>query len=184
LEERIIAADPVADPQGYRRELLALLGDDDPLDVLTATLRAFEERTRGLSAELASTRPEPREWSVAELLGHLWDAEVTYAFRARAILAQDRPQLIGYDQEAWATLARPPYGELLAAFTALRTANLALISGTPAGLWDRFGIHEERGPTSFRVATEEIAGHARAHLLQLDQTLAAVRGPRPPGGYA
>ena len=26
MEERIIAADPVADPQGYRRELLALLG--------------------------------------------------------------------------------------------------------------------------------------------------------------
>jgi hypothetical protein len=25
------------------------------------------------------------------------------------------------------------------------------------------------------VATQEIAGHARAHLLQLDQTVAAVR---------
>jgi hypothetical protein len=93
---------------------------------------------------------------------------------ARAILAQDRPQLIGYDQEAWATLARPPFGELLAAFAALRSANLAIISGTPAGQWERLGIHQERGPTSFRVATEEIAGHARAHLLQLDQTIAAV----------
>jgi DinB superfamily len=174
MEERIVVADPVADPQGYRRELLALLGDSDPLDVLAATLRAFEERASGLPAELVNRRPAPREWSVAELLGHLWDAEVAYSFRARAILAQDRPQLIGYDQEAWATLARPPFGELLAAFAALRSANLALISGTPAGQWERLGIHEERGPTSFRVATEEIAGHARAHLLQLDQTIAAV----------
>ena len=82
--------------------------------------------------------------------------------------------MIGYDQDAWATLTRPPFRELLAAFTALRTANLALARGTPEGLWGRLGIHEERGPTSFRLTTETIAGHDRAHLLQLDQTIAAV----------
>jgi hypothetical protein len=60
MEERIVVADPVADPQGYRRELLALLGDSDPLDVLTATLRAFEERASGLPAELVNRRPAPR----------------------------------------------------------------------------------------------------------------------------
>jgi hypothetical protein len=174
MEERIIAADPVADPQGYRRELLALLGDDDPAQVLAATLAELQERTSGLPGELIARRPEPGEWSVAELLGHLWDAELAYAFRARAILAQDRPQLPAYDQDAWATLARPPFAELLASFAALRSANLALIRDTPAALWERAGLHEERGPTSFRVATDEIAGHARAHHLQLEQTVAAV----------
>ena len=111
---------------------------------------------------------------MAELLGHLWDAEIAYGFRARAILAQDRPQLIGYDQDAWAALAKPPFEELLAAFVALRTANLALARGTPEARWDRLGVHEERGPTSFRLLTETIAGHDRAHLRQLDQTIAAV----------
>jgi hypothetical protein len=175
MEERIIAADPVADPQGYRRELLALLGDGDPAQVLAATLAAFQERTSGLHDELISRRPEPGEWSGGGLLGPLWDAERAYAFRARAILAQDQPQLPAYDQVAWATLARPPFAELLASFAALRSANLALIRDTPAGVWERAGVHEERGLTSFRVATDEIAGHARAHQLQLDQTVAAVR---------
>jgi hypothetical protein len=176
MEERIVAADPVADPQGYRRELLALLGDDDPAEVLEATLHAFQERTGGLPAELVGRRPEPREWSVAELLAHLWDSEVVYAFRARAILTQDQPRLVAYDQDAWATLPRPPFQELLAGFAALRAANLALVRAVPAEMWDRVGMHEERGPTSLRVATREIAGHARAHLRQLDQTVAAVRG--------
>jgi hypothetical protein len=36
-------------------------------------------------------------------------------------------------------------------------------------------MHQERGETSFHVLTQEIAGHARAHLLQLEQTIAAVR---------
>ena len=71
-------------------------------------------------------------------------------------------------------MARPPFGELLAAFEALRTADLALAGGTPEAHWDRLGIHAERGPTSFRLLTETIAGHDRAHLRQLDQTIAAV----------
>jgi len=41
--------------------------------------------------------------------------------------------------------------------------------------WDRLGIHEERGPTSFHLATETIAGHDRAYLLQLDQTITALQ---------
>jgi DinB superfamily len=174
MEERIVAADPVADPQGYQRELLALLGGDDPVTVLAATARAFQERASGLPAELATRRPAPEEWSVAELLGHLWDAEIAYAFRARAILGQDTPALPAYDQVTWAALPHPPFDQLLAAFTALRTANLALVGGTAEPLWERYGIHAERGPTSFRLLTQTTAGHDRAHLRQLDQTLAAV----------
>jgi hypothetical protein len=174
MEERIVVADPVLDPQGYQKELLALLGTSDPLEVMEATPATFRQRTAGLPAEAVGRRPAPGEWSVGELLGHLWDAEIAYAFRGRAILAQDRPELIGYDQDAWAALARPPFGELLAAFEALRTADLALAGGTPEAHWDRLGIHAERGPTSFRLLTETIAGHDRAHLRQLEQTIAAV----------
>src|SRR4029450_7107458 len=83
MEERIIAADPVADPQGYRRELLALLGDDDRAQVLAATLAELRERAGGLPDAVISQRPEPGEWSVAELLGHLWDAELAYGCRGR-----------------------------------------------------------------------------------------------------
>ena len=174
MEERIIVADPVGDPEGYQRELLAMLGGEDPRDVMAATLANLRGEAAALPEERLSRRPSPGEWSAAELLGHLWDAEIAYAFRARAILAQDTPRLIGYDQDAWSALARPPFGELLAAFTALRTANLALIDGTPEAAWDRSGIHEERGPLSFGLLTREIAGHDKAHLLQLQQTLAAV----------
>jgi hypothetical protein len=176
MEERIVVADPVADPQGYQRELLALLGGEDPVVVLAGTPLAVRQRTAGLSEALLGRRPEPREWSIAELLGHLWDSELVYSFRARAILAQDTPKLMGYDQEAWAALPRPPFTELPDGFAALRTANLALIRQTPRAMWDRVGVHEERGPLTFRLLTETMAGHDRAHLKQLEQTAAAVVG--------
>jgi DinB family protein len=95
MEERIVAADPVLDPQGYQRELLALLGTNDPLEVMAKTPGTFAQRAAALPGEAVARRPAPREWSVAELLGHLWDAEIAYSFRARAILAQDQPRLIG-----------------------------------------------------------------------------------------
>jgi hypothetical protein len=175
MEERIVVADPVGDPQGYQKELLALLGGEDPVAVLAATPDAAREAARGVSDAVLNRRPEPKEWSAAEVLGHLWDSEIAYSFRARAILAQDQPRLIGYDQDAWAALARPAFPEMLDAFAALRTANLVLIRQTPASRWDRLGIHEERGPLSFRVMTQTMAGHDRAHLRQLAQTIAAAR---------
>src|SRR5262245_31638446 len=116
MEERIVRADPVGDPQGYQRELLTLLGGQDPVAVLTATPSTVRGMTDGLSEEALGRRPEPDEWSAAELLGHLWDSEIAYSFRARAILAQDEPLLAGYDQDAWALLAKPPFGALLDAF--------------------------------------------------------------------
>jgi hypothetical protein len=175
MEARIVVADPVGDPQGYQRELLALLGAHDPVAVLAATPTTFREQAGGLSAELLGRPPAPSEWSVGELLGHLWDSEIALSFRSRMILAHEEPPLAGYDQDAWATLVKPPFGELLDAFDALRTANLALIKGTAEDRWDRFGVHEERGPTSFRLLIETQAGHDCAHLRQLEQTIAAVR---------
>src|SRR6266516_2529270 len=127
MEERIVAADPVADPQGYQRELLA----------------------------------------------HLWDGELAYAFRARLILAQDRPPLIGYDQEAWAIVPPLPSTELL--------DNLPPFV-PPTWPWSRAppnpsGIAKasrRARPTSFRLLTQTIAGRDRAHLRQLEQTIAAI----------
>jgi hypothetical protein len=119
-------------------------------------------------------RPEPAEWSAYELLGHLFDAELALSFRARLILAQDEPPLLGYDQDAWATLPRPPFAGLLDAYAAMRSTNLVLVRATPPAAWDRYGVHSERGKTTFRLLVETTAGHDRAHLAQLDQTLAAV----------
>jgi hypothetical protein len=175
VEERIVRADPVREPQEYNAELLTLLGGEDPAVVLATTAASFRSGTQGLTPQEIHKRPEPEEWCVAELLGHLWDAEIAYSFRVRAILAQDRPDLIGYDQDAWAGLAKPEYAELLDAFDALRASNLVLLRATQPEGFERVGVHIERGPMSLRLFTDTMAGHDRAHLRQLEQTVAAIR---------
>lgn len=188
MEERIVAPDPVAEPEAYAQALLDLLGGRDALEVLTATPQRFTELTRrlwlptdGAPARLDEDRvhlpPAEGEWSVAELLGHFFDAEVAYSFRWRITLAHDGPTYPGYDQLAWAALAHPPFPELLTAFVTLRRANVALIASVPRET-NPVGYHSERGEEPFWRSVNLVAGHDLAHLRQLEQTLAVVAPSR------
>jgi hypothetical protein len=174
-----------ASPQAIacQQELLGLLGGDDPADVQASTPAAIRALVREAGADLR-TRPEPGEWSVLECIGHIVDAELVSSGRYRFIVAHDRPDLPGYDQDAWADAfhhndADPD--ELLAPFEALRAANQALWRRSTAADRARVGMHRERGPESYDLTFRMIAGHDRFHLNQARDTLAAIRstGDRP-----
>ncbi len=177
------AIDPVTQAAAYQRMLLNALGDDDPADVQAATPAAVRALVADSGPDLR-TRPEPGEWSVIEIVGHMWDGEISSSTRYRWIVAHDRPQLPGYDQDLW--VARLRWGdpgidvepELLRPFEALRSANVALWRRMPAGDRDRIGIHLERGPESYELTFRLLAGHDRVHLAQARRALAAVRAAR------
>ena len=139
---------PPAAALAYQRGLLALLGDDDP----AAAQARVPAELRRLVAEAGAalrTRPAPGEWSVLELIGHVLDAEIVCSTRYRFILAHDRPDLPGYDQDAFAAVLRhndADPDELLAPFEALRAANLGLWARTSIEDRARVGLHRERGP--------------------------------------
>jgi hypothetical protein len=176
MEEKIVAPDPVEDPQGYQQALLDLLEGKDPLDVLASTPEKIEDACAEVDLAVLQKAPEAGEWSVEEVLGHLLDSEVVHAFRWRLTLAQPGSTLTGYDQDAWTGLARPSFPEMLAAFSALRRANVWLAEETPSGEWGKAATHAERGPQTFELLLQTAAGHDLAHLRQITQTLAAVQG--------
>jgi DinB superfamily len=169
--------DPVSQPSEYQALLLRYLGDQDPAEVQGRTPRV----AAGLVSEagdLLRTRPQEREWSVLELIGHLHDAELVSGARYRWILAQDRPSLIGYDQDLWVERLGHNQGDpaaLLATFGALRTANLELWSGISPEERDRVGMHVERGQESVDLMFRMLGGHDLFHIDQMNRTLAAVR---------
>jgi DinB superfamily len=174
-EERIVEPDPVKEPEAYQQALLDLLGGRDVLEVLAETPTRVTHLTAALDEEALAMPPEPGEWSAEGVVAHLFNAEMVYAFRWRLTLAQEGTSYPGYDQDAWVPLPRPPFGEMLEAYTALRRANIALVAATPKTDWEKVAHHEERGPESFGLSVQLIAGHDIAHLLQLEQTVAAVQ---------
>src|ERR1043166_9817531 len=47
-------------------------------------------------------RPAPGKWSVHEIVCHCGDAEMNAASRLRFLLAEEKPLIVGYDQDGWA----------------------------------------------------------------------------------
>jgi len=175
---RVPSPDPVADPSGYVRLILGLLGDDDPAEVQAGTPSAWRRLVQDAGDQVAE-RPEPGEWSVLECLVHAVDAEIVSAGRYRWIIAHDEPPLIGYDQDLWVERLRHGEdgpAELLALFEALRSANLSLWRRTTAEERARIGVHDERGRESLDLVFRLIAGHDRFHQAQARRALDAVRG--------
>ena len=120
-------------PDAYRASLLAALGDDDP----AVAQRETPARIRALVAEagdLLRVRPEPGEWSVLECVGHIVDSELMAGARERWIIAEDEPEIVGYDQALWVDRLEHNADDpelLIATFEALRAANLDLWARRP-----------------------------------------------------
>lgn len=170
--------DPVPQPSTYRAGLLGLLGERDPAEVQAETPAALRRLVAEAGTRLRE-RPEPDEWSVLEVAGHIVDAELVIGGRYRWIVAHDRPDILPFDQDLWVTGLRHNEAdpeELIAPFEALRMANLALWRRLPVQERTRHGIHRERGPESYEMTFRLLAGHDLFHLDQARQTLDTVSG--------
>ncbi len=173
LDRRV---DPVTNPGEYQELIAGLVGDRDPAEVQSELIGELRSMVREAGPHLR-TRPAQHEWSILELLGHLVDAEVVSAARYRWILAQDEPQLIGYDQDRGVERINhqeaDPEG-LLSLLAALRRSNLDLWSRGSETERARVGIHAERGPESLDLVFRLIAGHGLFHLAQMRRTLRQI----------
>ena len=171
----------LAEPKAYQNKMLALLGSRDPIEVLSSTADALADIVKKHPAESMRQRLFEGKWTPNEVIGHLSDSEWTYGFRIRMILCEDRPPLLGMDQEKWVIgqkhNQREP-ADLLVLFRELRKGNLALWrSMKPADL-ERLGMHAERGPESLGLMLRMNAGHDLSHIDQITRYLAAVEGAR------
>jgi hypothetical protein len=138
--------------------------------VIEETSRRLSEIVSKLSiGSNLEWRPAPGKWNAREILCHLADCEIAFAFRLRQTLAETNHVIQPFDQEKWAGM----YGGLsaraaLSAFSSLREWDLALIQHTPAEAMGKKVNHPERGDMTFRTIVETMAGHDLNHLQQLD----------------
>jgi uncharacterized damage-inducible protein DinB len=167
-----------ADQAGsYVQAVLDLLGSRDPIDVLHATSEEARRVVEGLS-DAETARPEADgKWSIRQVLRHLADSEIVWAWRLRMVLGQDRPALVGYDQDAWAERlgyadANPE--DALAELAVLRRGNLWLLERASEDDLRRVGMHAERGEESVGHMVALYAGHDLVHLRQLRRIRARV----------
>jgi hypothetical protein len=142
-----------------------------PLEtVLASTSLTLSALIRTIGPEKSAKPPAPGKWSAAEIVCHLADCEIAFAFRLRQTLAEDDHVIQPFDQEKWA-LIYPGIaaGAALAAFESLRNWNLVLIREALPAAAERTVTHPERGTMTFQTIIETMAGHDLNHVAQLER---------------
>ncbi|MBV8205858.1 MAG: DinB family protein [Acidobacteria bacterium] len=145
------------------------LGQRDPVEVIAATPGRVRELARTLGPDRAQQPPAPGKWSAREIVCHLADCEIVFAFRIRQALAEDRHTIQPFDQDRFARhYAACGFDSALAAFVAVRTWNQQLIGRLKAEELARPVTHPERGEMTLRTIIETMGGHDLNHLAQLE----------------
>ena len=143
------------------------LGDRDALAVIAAT----PERLAGLAGK-PQHPPAPGKWDVRQILSHLADCELVFAFRLRQAAAEDHPTIQPFDQDKWAAVYDAyDTAAALDLFRAARNWNLKLIGSGPKEVMDRPVTHPERGTMTFRTIVETMAGHDLNHIGQIERLI-------------
>jgi uncharacterized damage-inducible protein DinB len=173
------ASASAAHAEAYTKALLALLGSADPLTVLRGTSFALRRAVEGLDESELGVPERAGKWSIRQVLRHLADSDLVWAWRLRLVLAQDRPQITGYDQDAWAErlgYAAAPAAESLEEFSVVRRGNVRLLEQLVPDDLQRVGVHVERGEESVEHMMRLYAGHDLLHLRQIERIRAVVSG--------
>lgn len=140
------------------------------ISLLGKTPQILETLLGDLPGELLHWKPAADRWSMSEVLGHLSALEVVYADRVLRIVAEDSPALMKYDlagASARGDYSRGSAGENLALFTRTRRSTLAMLTGLPASVGARTGVHSELGTITLTHMLNEWANHDLGHLRQI-----------------
>ena len=139
--------------------------------------RAVAEALAGATDEELDARPAPGKWTARDVVHHLADSEMTAAVRLRVLLATDRPQIVGFDQDEFARRLyyNRPIEASLEAFKAARRTTAEILERMSEAEWAREGTHSEHGRYTVPRWLEIYAAHAHNHAEQIRIARGAAR---------
>ena len=131
--------------------------------------RAVAEALAGITEAELDARSGPEEWSPRQIVHHLADSELTSAVRLRRLIAEDRPTIVGYDQEEFTRRLHydRPIEPSLEALKGARTSTAALLDRLTDEEWGREGTHTESGRYAVEDWLRIYAAHAHDHAEQI-----------------
>ncbi len=146
------------------------------IDQFESAFPEFEKALEQIPQEAWTYKPEPKEWSVHEIIVHLADSETNSYLRARRLIADPGATLMAYDQDHWAEAMdyHSQDWKLALEITRLvRESTHALIKDLPDEIWEHTIVHPESdAPFRFERWLEIYATHPIVHR---DQILANLK---------
>ena len=147
--------------------------------------RGFELLKAALAevpAEAMKFKPEPKEWSVHEIIIHIADSETNAALRARKLIVEPGEALMGYDQDKWANELNYHEQNIEDALDATRLARKTtyeLLKRQPEEVFSHSIIHPEYiDPYTFDQWVNIYSAHIPGHIEQIQNNIKIWRKSR------
>ena len=143
------------------------------LDAAEKSPKEIAAAVSGLPDKVLRFKPAPDKWCILEILAHLADMEILYAYRLRQMLADKKPVIAPIDQDDWARNlgyleSSPP--ELVALYGLNRHHNLRLLRRLKPADLEKSAFHPEyKQDMTVAVMVERIGGHGVNHLAQIER---------------
>jgi DinB family protein len=143
------------------------------LDTAEKSPKQIAAAVSGLPEKTLRHKPSPDKWCIHEILAHLADAEIIYAYRMRQMLADKKPVIAPIDQDDWARnlgYTETPPAELVALYGLNRHANVQLLRRLKPGDLEKSAFHPElnRNVTVTEMV-ERMARHGPNHQEQIER---------------
>lgn len=143
------------------------------LDAAEKSPRDIAASVSGLPERTLKYKPAPDKWSILEILAHLVDIEVLYAYRTRQMIADKEPVLAAIDQDDWARhlgyMEESP-AELVALYGLNRHHNLRLLRRLKLEDLEKGAFHPElKQKVTLAEYIEKMGGHGANHLQQIER---------------
>jgi len=126
---------------------------------------------KDIPQEIWKFKPEPKEWSIHEVLIHLAESESNAALRARKLIVEPGGTIMGYDQDAWANemdYHSQSYEDALEVTRLVRKTTYALLKKQSDEVFTHYVKHPEyEEPYTFEQWLNIYSSHIPGHIEQI-----------------
>jgi hypothetical protein len=137
------------------------------IDAYLSGPAVLRKAVAGMTPEQVRARPVAGKWSTLEVVCHVADFDPILADRMKRIIAEDRPTLLGADENRFAAALAYQYRDLheeLSIIELTRSQLGRILRTLPEAVLKRVGVHNERGEISLERFLTITANHIPHHV--------------------
>jgi hypothetical protein len=139
----------------------------DEIDLYAGQEGDLANAIAGLAREDLLAVPVPNTWSIQQIILHLVDSDLILADRMKRVIAEENPLLIGFDESKFAAQLRYDLMDANLAcevFKGNRRLMSVLLKHIPDTVFQRTGVHNERGKVTLLDLMKNATRHVVHHL--------------------
>lgn len=123
-------------------------------------------------------QPDPKAWSIAQILAHLRGCDDVWAHTIYAMLTTENPHMPVFHPREWSKVVsygRLPFITSLQSFTLKRAELVAVLQKLPEGKWARTAVLGNHTHSVYSQA-RRLALHEATHCAEIEALVAQLRG--------